>query len=105
MFFKEARAMRNGILAMVSSLSMVKVHYNPSNGNVTMSNTLQDSRRVSMNIVDQRGRRITTVVDGVIPTGRHEAVWNAKRIPAGVYIWRIAIDGQEGWTGRIVIGK
>jgi hypothetical protein len=85
--------------------SMVKVHYNPSNGNVTMSNTLQDSRRVSMNIVDQRGRRITTVVDGVIPTGRHEAVWNAKRIPAGVYIWRIAIDGQEGWTGRIVIGR
>jgi hypothetical protein len=105
MFFEEARAMRNGILAMVSSLSMVKVHYNPSNGNVTMSNTLQDSRRVSMNIVDQRGRRIAAVIDGVIPAGRHEAVWNAKRVPAGVYVWRITVDGKDGWTGKIVTCK
>jgi hypothetical protein len=57
------------------------------------------------NIVDQRGRRIAAIVDGVIPAGRREAVWNAKRVPAGVYIWRIAIDGRGGWTGKIIVSK
>ena len=36
-----------------------------------------------MNIVDQRGRQIAVIVNGVIGAGRHEAVWDAKRIPAG----------------------
>jgi hypothetical protein len=89
----------------VTPASPFAVRYNPSTADAVIRYTLQSARRVSMNIVDQRGRRIAVVVDGVIPAGRHEAVWNAKRIPAGVYIWRIAIDGKEGWAGRIVIGK
>jgi hypothetical protein len=84
---------------------MFKVHYNPSSGNAVISYTLQDARRVSMNIVDQRGRQIAAIVNGVIPAGRHEAVWNAKRVPAGVYIYRVSIDGLEGWTGKSVMGK
>ena len=58
-----------------------------------------------MNIVDQRGRRIAVIASGVIAAGRHEAVWNAKRNPAGVYIWRLAIDGRDGGTGKIIVGK
>jgi hypothetical protein len=66
---------------------------------------LQDARRVSMNVFDQQGRRIAAIVDGVVSAGRHDAVWNANRVPAGVYIVRMAIDGQNGWAGRIITGK
>ena len=82
-----------------------KVRYNPSNANAVVSYTVQDARRVSMDIFDQQGRHIASIVDGVIAAGRHEAVWNAKQVPSGVYILRIAIDGNDGWTGKIVIGK
>jgi hypothetical protein len=58
-----------------------------------------------MNIVDRRGRKIAAIVDRILPAGGHEAVWDAKRLPAGVYICRIAIDGVGIWTGKIVIGK
>ena len=85
--------------------SPCKVRYNPSKVNAVISYALQDARYVSVNIFDQRGRRIATIVDGIIPTGRHEAVWDAKRVPAGVYVYRTAIEGLKGWTGRIVIGK
>jgi hypothetical protein len=85
--------------------SVFKVRYNPANANAVVSYALQDARRVSMYIVDQRGRQIAAIVNGVIPAGRHEAVWDANRIPAGVYICRVSIDGLEGWTGKIVIGK
>jgi hypothetical protein len=89
----------------VSPASPFKVRYNPSITGAVISYTLQDARRVSMNIYDQQGRRIATIVDGVISAGRHDAVWNANRIPAGVYIVRMAIDGQNRWAGRIITGK
>ena len=85
--------------------SMVKVNYNPSTASAVISYTLRDTRRVSMTIVDQRGRHLATVVNGVVPAGKHTSVWNAKRFPAGAYVWRIMIDGRDGYGGRIVISK
>jgi hypothetical protein len=86
-------------------MSLLKVRFNQSNANAVISYTLQDSRRVSVHIFDQRGRRIAAIVDGIISAGRHDAVWDANRVPAGVYIVKMAIDGQNGWAGKIVAGK
>jgi hypothetical protein len=84
---------------------LFKVNYNPSRSVAVINYTLQDARHVSMNVYNQQGRHIAAIVNGVMPAGTHEAVWDAKRIPAGVYICRTAIDGLEGWTGKIVIEK
>jgi hypothetical protein len=89
----------------VTSASTFKVYYNPSRANAVISYTMQDARLVSMNIFNQQGRRVAAIVDGIIFAGRHEAVWNTKRIPAGVYVWRIMVDGRNGLTGKIVVGK
>jgi len=70
----------------------IKVGCNPSNSNALISYALPDAGRVSMDIFDIHGRHITSIVDGVISAGRHEAVWNTTRVPAGVYMCRIAID-------------
>jgi non-reducing end alpha-L-arabinofuranosidase len=82
-----------------------KVRYNPSTGSAVIGYVLQDARRVSMNIFDQQGRQIAAIADGVVAAGRHEAVWDARRVPAGVYACRIKIDGNDGWTGKVVIGR
>jgi hypothetical protein len=84
---------------------LFKVSYNPSRANAVISYTLQDTRRVSMNIVDERGRQVAAIVNGIMSAGKHEAVWNAKRVPAGVYICRMAIEGREGATEKIIVGK
>jgi hypothetical protein len=84
---------------------LFKVNYYPSRSAAIISYTLQDARRVSMNVYNQQGRHVAAIVNGVMPAGRHEAVWDAKLIRAGVYICRTAIDGLEGWTGKIVIEK
>ncbi len=86
-------------------VSPVKVHYNPSGASAVVSFFLQDARRVSMNIADLRGRQVAAIFDGVIPAGQHEAVWNARQVPAGVYVWRIAMDGRDAWSGKIVIER
>jgi hypothetical protein len=86
-------------------LSSVNISYIKSITGAVISYSLQHARRVSVNILDQRGRRIAAVADGIVPAGRHEAVWDAKRVRAGVYICRVEIDGMEEWAGRIIVGK
>jgi hypothetical protein len=86
-------------------VSSVNVSCIKSIAGAVISYALQHARRVSVNILDQRGRRIAPVADGIVSAGRHEAVWDAKRVRAGVYICRVEIDGMAGWTGKIVIGK
>ena len=81
------------------------VHYNSSREAVVVSYTVQNARRVSMNIVDQSGRQIALIVGEDVSTGRHEAVWDAKQVHAGVYACRITVDGRDAWAGKIVIGK
>jgi non-reducing end alpha-L-arabinofuranosidase len=85
--------------------SMFNVRYNQLNGNAVINYTLQDVGRVNINIVDQCGRKVAAIVNGIITSGRHEAVWDAKRVPAGVYLCRAIIDGVAGWTGKIVVEK
>jgi non-reducing end alpha-L-arabinofuranosidase len=81
------------------------VHYNPTSAKATFNYTMRDTRRVSMSIFDQQGRQISLIVNGIVSAGQHEAVWDANRVPAGVYVCRAAIDGQKGWSGKIIIGK
>jgi non-reducing end alpha-L-arabinofuranosidase len=82
---------------------MFIVRYNPSTARAVISYTLQDARRVSLNIFDGKGRLVATIVDGVNPAGPHNAVWNAKRVPAGAYICKVAIDGMGEKTEKITI--
>jgi len=91
----------NGVLPT----SRYSIRYNPSNTSVVIRYTLQDARLVKMNVYDQKGRQIALVVNGIVPAGRHDAAWNTKRVPAGVYVCRTAIDGVGGWSGNIIVGK
>jgi hypothetical protein len=88
----------------VPGASLLMVRYNPSNASAVISYTLHDSRRVCINVFNQQGRRIATIVDGVIPAGRHEAFWDLRH-PAGVYVARMALDGGYGLTEKIIVGR
>jgi hypothetical protein len=81
------------------------VRYNSSRGNVVISYTMQNAGSVSMIVFDPSGRKIATIVNGSVSAGQHEAYWDAKRVPAGVFACKIAIDGQDVWSGKIVIDK
>ena len=88
-----------------SPASLYKVRYNPTAASAVISYTLQDARRVSMNVYDQQGRQTAAIVDGVIPAGLHKAVWDANSVPAGVYVCKVTVEGRNRWTNRIVIAK
>ena len=83
----------------------MKASYDPSQCGATISYTLTDSRKVHLNVFDQQGRNVAAIVDNVVAAGRHRAFWKASRVPAGMYVWQMTVDGRNAGSGRIVVGR
>jgi hypothetical protein len=62
---------------------------NPFNPTTTFRFNLPIESDVRLDIYDTVGRRVATLVDGTLPAGSHERVWNASNLSSGVYISRM----------------
>ena len=85
--------------------SRIKVNFNPQTESAVIDYALQDARRVNVKIVDQRGRRVAEIAGGVMAAGSHEAIWDTKQVPAGVYFWRMTLNGRDERAGKIIVEK
>jgi non-reducing end alpha-L-arabinofuranosidase len=85
--------------------SMFSVHNVPSTSSTAISFTLTHAQQVNMNVFDQQGRQIATIVSGIKAAGRHKSVWNTRQATPGVYVVKTSLDGKNRWTDKIVIGK
>lgn len=79
-----------------------------TDGGVELAFALNESRRVELSIHDLSGRRVATVVRGVLPGGLHRPRWSGHGThggpaPAGVYFARLAIDGLPSSAQRVVL--
>lgn len=71
---------------------------NPSRAEVRWTLELPVSRRVTADIVDLAGRRITRIIDRDLQAGRHALPWdghagNGRGAANGVYFLRVDVDG------------
>jgi flagellar hook assembly protein FlgD len=60
---------------------------------------------MSIKVYNQQGKLVSTLVNGDIAAGMHQVGWDAKSAPAGVYVARMAIDGNSGWSEKIILQK
>ena len=73
---------------------------NPFNPAVVIPLDLaKDAAGVSLTVYDVLGRRVRQVWDGSLGAGRHRFTWDGrdeagKAVAAGVYIYKVEIDGQ-----------
>ncbi|MBW8886450.1 MAG: alpha-L-arabinofuranosidase [Fibrobacteres bacterium] len=89
----------------VPGATAFKVRYNPALAQVSIQYRLSESRRLTLAVFDTQGKRVATLVKGVVSSGSHEAFWNAKGAQAGRYIASLALDGNTAWTGNIFLEK
>ncbi len=80
-----------------------RIRYNPSIDNIVINCALTTAWHISVNIFDLQGRHIASVMDGVVSAGRHEMVWDAREVHAGIYIWKVTIAGETELMGKISI--
>ncbi|OGD71503.1 MAG: hypothetical protein A2Y64_03425 [Candidatus Coatesbacteria bacterium RBG_13_66_14] len=76
----------------------------PSREVVNFAYSLPADGRVVLSVYDLSGRRVATLVDSELTTGRHEASWNCAEVPSGVYLYRLETTAGS-LTRRLVVSR
>ena len=66
---------------------------NPFNPSTTIQYYVPRSGAVRLEIFDIRGSIVDVLVDGVVPSGDHVAVWRSERRASGTYFYRLLYGG------------
>jgi hypothetical protein len=67
---------------------------NPFNPATVISYTLPAAGMVTLVVHDLLGRHIADLVGESQSAGAHEVIWNASRLPTGLYFCRLVAGGQ-----------
>lgn len=72
---------------------------NPFNPGTSIPYTLPAPAEVTLSVHDLAGRRVRTLMHGVVAAGDHMAAWDgqtdeATPLPSGIYVARLAADGD-----------
>ena len=77
---------------------------NPFNPSTTISFAVPERMVVRLRVHDLLGRTVATIANGMIDAGTHRIVFDATRLPSGIYLARLeTIRGSV--TRRMVISK
>ena len=94
-------ALRNRILTPVEqvvelapgSFELYQNYPNPFNPTTVIRFDISQRGLVKLEVYDVLGRRVATLVDGVREAGRQAVEFEARYLPSGVYLYRVAANG------------
>ena len=83
---------------------------NPFNPKTLIRYDLPLGGQVTLEVYDVKGRRIATLVDQKQPAGPQQAEWTGRddsggEVAAGVYLYRLAVDGELSGQRKMVLVK
>jgi len=81
--------------ARISCFELMQNYPNPFNPSTTIVYQVAKVGLVTLTIYDLLGRDIATLVNEVKPAGKYTAVWNAGKMPSGMYFSRLKSNGEQ----------
>jgi hypothetical protein len=78
---------------------------NMSGSGMFLRYALPKAGRVCVNVFDEQGRTVAKLVDKVISFGNHETFWDTGNVKAGIYLWKITLDGRDEGAGRVIVER
>jgi hypothetical protein len=79
----------------IEGFQLLQNYPNPFNPATSITYQLATGGLVTLAIYDVLGREVVTLVNQVKPTGTYTAVWNADRMPSGMYFSRLKSNGEQ----------
>ena len=76
------------------SFSLLQNYPNPFNPTTQIPVRLSGEATISLKLYDLLGNHIQTLAEGVFGEGQYEFPWQADNYPAGVYFYRLKVDGS-----------
>ncbi len=77
---------------------------NPFNPATTLAFDLPSAGAATLTIYNALGQPVATLAGGMLPAGRHVAVWSAEGLPSGMYLARLDFGGRSS-TRRLMLVK
>jgi hypothetical protein len=68
---------------------------NPFAGATTLRYALAAPGRVALTVTDVLGREVRRLADGEVAAGTHAVRFDARGLPAGTYLVRLAVEGED----------
>ena len=75
-----------------SSYSLAANYPNPFNASTMIKYGLPQDSRVTIEIYDVLGHRVTTLCDEMQTAGYHQVIWDASSVATGMYFYKIKAD-------------
>ena len=72
-----------------ASFSLAANYPNPFNPQTTIRLEVPDASEVRLVVYDVLGRQVRVLIDGTVPAGVHEAVFEARDLSSGVYLYQL----------------
>ncbi len=84
--------------------TLVATGADPNNPMTTIGYTLPQAEQVHIGVYNVLGRAVATLVDARQPAGHHEAAFDARHLPSGIYVYRLQA-GAFSTARRLVVLK
>jgi hypothetical protein len=78
-----------------TQLALTKIAPNPFNPQSTLHFAMPFSGPVSLVVYNLQGQVVQTLVDGPLPAGLHQAVFDGSNLPSGMYLARLTTAGRS----------
>ncbi|MGD0037724.1 MAG: T9SS type A sorting domain-containing protein [Bacteroidota bacterium] len=79
----------------IDGFQLLQNYPNPFNPSTTIIYQVAKVGLVTLTIYDLLGRDIVTLVNEVKPAGKYTAVWNASKMPSGMYFGQLKSNGEQ----------
>lgn len=76
-----------------SEIHLMQNYPNPFNPSTNIPFELDKSVKVSVNIYNMLGQKVSTIVNDAFPAGSHTVTWDATGLASGVYFYRLEAGG------------
>lgn len=87
---------KNNIASIPSQFNLYQNYPNPFNPSTTIAYDLPKASNVKLKIFNLLGQNVATLVDEVQNAGYKKIVWDASKLPSGVYFYTISISEDKG---------
>jgi predicted outer membrane repeat protein len=88
-----------------SSQFAVEVYPNPTSGIVDFHWTMGHGQWTILKVYNAQGQEVAVVLDNTLPAGEHTVRWDAGKLPAGIYYYRLRNKDPRLTTGTGKIVK
>lgn len=76
---------------------------NPVSAQASLELTLPGAGHVTVRVYDCTGRILSTLTEGLLPSGVHELSWSTAGVPSGIYIVRAATPAGSAAASLVVV--